>query len=295
MSTSKNALGKGLGALLENANTDVTSNHDILGNPTQVGMIANITLDLIEVNPFQPRITIDETALIELSESLKTHGFIQPVTVRKLGYNKFQLISGERRFRAAQLANLKNIPAFIRIANDQQMLEMAIVENLQRENLNPIEIAISFKRLIKECSFSPEELGQRVGKDRTTVTNYLRLLKLPAEIQIGIRDNKITMGHARALINIENAETQLYLYNEIIKKDLSVRNIESMVRNLDSSKSKLKSKTAMPVEYQNIQNHLTDFFATKVTLSPKTNGKGVIFIPFYSNDDLNRILELLEK
>lgn len=299
MSIKRNALGKGLSALLENPETDITSKGDIGGSSAIAGAVANIAIEKIEANPFQPRSNFDEQALMELSESIKEQGIIQPVTVRKLGYDKYQLISGERRYKASVMAGLKFIPAFIRIANDQAMLEMALVENIQRENLNAIEIAISYKRLIDECSITQDELCVRVGKNRTTVTNYLRLLKLPPEIQIGIRDNKITMGHARAIINVNDVLTQLKIYNEIISNELSVRKVEDIARSItDSQKPGGKTKKQKPnltFEYKRIQDKLRSKFETKVEFKRDNKGKGKIVIPFYSDDDLERLLEVFDK
>ncbi len=299
MSIKRNALGKGLSALLENPDTDITTKGDLSGSSAIAGAVANIAIEKIEANPFQPRSNFDEEALRELSESIKEQGIIQPVTVRKLGYDKYQLISGERRYKASVMAGLKFIPAFIRIANDQAMLEMALVENIQRENLNAIEIAISYKRLIDECNITQEELCTRVGKNRTTVTNYLRLLKLPPEIQIGIRDNKITMGHARAIVNISDVVAQLRIYNEIISSELSVRKVEDIARgiteNQKSGGKKKSPKTNMSFEYKRIQDKLCSKFETKVEFKRDSNGKGKVVIPFYSDDDLERLLELFDK
>ena len=231
MNNKRNALGRGLSALLESASTDITSNiksNNELG--AVVGAVTNLPLLQIEVNPFQPRSHFEQQALNELVESIKLHGIIQPVTVRKMGYDRFQLISGERRFRASQLAGLETIPAYVRVANDQAMLEMALVENIQRENLDAIEIAISYKRLIEECSLTQEQLSEKVSKQRSTVTNYLRLLKLPPEVQLGIREKKISMGHARALINVEKAEDMVEIYHRIMEDDLSVRDVEELTR-----------------------------------------------------------------
>ena len=290
----KSALGKGLSALLENSDTDITSKGDITGSPTIVGAIANIEIEKIETNPFQPRTDFDKEALAELSDSIKEHGVIQPVTVRKLGYDKYQLISGERRLRASKLAGLKVIPSYIRIANDQAMLEMAIVENVQRENLNAIEIAISYKRLIDECSLTQEQLSERIGKNRSTITNYLRLLKLPPEIQIGIRDGLITMGHARAIINVDDIATQLSMYKQIVNNELSVRQTETMART-DGKKSISTKTPAQPLtpEFKKIQEVLSSKFETKIDLKASKSGKGKIVIPFYSYDDLSRVLEML--
>lgn len=300
MSTKRNALGKGLSALLENANTDIT-NKKLENESKIVGSIANIEIADIEINPFQPRTHFEEQALNELAGSIKEHGIIQPITVRKLGYDKFQLISGERRFRASQLAGLKSVPAYIRIANDQAMLEMALVENIQRENLDAIEVAISYKRLIDECSLTQEQLSQKVSKQRSTITNYLRLLKLPVEIQLAIRNGDLTMGHARALINIENADVQLDVYNQIVLNDLSVREAEDMARGVKldtkvsttSSKNKTE-KITLSFEQQQIVDDLRAVFNTKVSITRDEKGKGKITIPFKSDKDLTRILDILD-
>src|ERR1700739_789657 len=241
----KSALGRGLGALLENAKTDITTKQNG-SNAPGAGSVSNIKISNIEVNPFQPRTNFDEDALNELAESIRQHGIIQPITVRKMGYDNYQLISGERRFRASQLAGLTEVPAYIRIANDQAVLEMALVENIQREDLDAIEVAISYKRLIDECNLTQEQLADKVAKQRSTITNYLRLLKLPAEIQRGIRDKGISMGHARALINIENEDLQLALFAKILEENLSVRDIELLARGekvkVQIPKPKAKSK-----------------------------------------------------
>ena len=221
----KKVLGRGLSALLENADTDITGLE-----PKALHSIAEIKISQIIANPFQPRTEFDEEALNELSESIKVHGIIQPITVRKIGYEKYELISGERRTRASILAGLNAIPAYIRLANDQQMLEMALIENIQRENLNSIEVALSYKRLLDECGLKQEELGDRVGKKRSTVNNYLRLLKLPDEIQMAIKEGELMMGHARALVNVENPENQLAIFRAVINGSLSVRQVEDLVR-----------------------------------------------------------------
>lgn len=302
MSTKRNALGRGLSALLENANTDITNNK-LEGEGKVVGAVANIEISKIETNPFQPRTHFEEDALNELAGSIKEHGIIQPITVRKLGYDKYQLISGERRFRASQLAGLTSIPAYIRIANDQAMLEMALVENIQRENLDAIEVAISYKRLIDECSLTQEQLSQKVSKQRSTITNYLRLLKLPVEIQLAIRNGDISMGHARALISIDNEDKQLDIYNQIVLNDLSVRDVEDLARGVKteittkSGKSTTDTKPAkasLSVEQQNAVEDLRAVFNTKVLISKEANGKGKIVIPFKSDNDLKRILDLLD-
>src|SRR6478609_3449800 len=226
----RNALGRGLSALLEDADNVKSAKLEPTTHP--ISVINEIPLDQIEVNPYQPRTHFDQEALKELSESIKLQGIIQPITVRQLSKNQYQLISGERRLQASKLAGLTQITAYIRTANDQQMLEMALIENIQRENLNAIEIALSYQRLMTECSLKQEELGERVGKNRTTVTNYLRLLKLPPDIQIAVRDNKLSMGHARAIINVENADQQLYIFKKTLSDELSVRKVEELVREL---------------------------------------------------------------
>jgi len=302
MTVKRNALGKGLSALLENANTDITSKR-LEGDGKVVGAVANIEISQIETNPFQPRTNFEEDALNELAGSIREHGIIQPITVRKLGYDKYQLISGERRFRASQLAGLTSVPAYIRIANDQAMLEMALVENIQRENLDAIEVAISYKRLIDECSLTQEQLSQKVSKQRSTITNYLRLLKLPVEIQLAIRNGDITMGHARALINIDNEDKQLDIYNQIVLNGLSVRDVEDLARGVKTEvvaamgkpqTDKKSVKGTLSVEQQTIVDDLRAVFNTKVQISKEPTGKGKIVIPFKSDNDLKRILDLLD-
>ena len=292
----KTGLGKGLSALLddnETVNTPKPAVENINVTPS-IGSISAISIADIETNPYQPRTEFDQVALNELADSIKVQGLIQPITVRKNG-NKYQLISGERRFRASKLAGLTEIPAYIRTADNQQMLEMALIENIQRENLNAIEVALSFQQMIDECNLKAEQLGDRVGKNRTTVANYLRLLKLPPAIQASIRDNKISMGHARALISVEDEGKQLFIHQEILDKGLSVRKVEELVRGIHhvQVKSPVKQQP-VSLEYQKLQNDLASKFATKVKLKVKDNGKGAIEIPFVSNDDLSRILELLD-
>ncbi len=291
------ALGRGLGALLENADTDITTKlPDDKGN--LVGTVSTLLISNIEANPFQPRTQFEKEALLELADSIKELGIIQPVTVRKLGYDKYQLISGERRFRASQIAGLDRIPAFIRIANDQEMLEMALVENIQRENLDAIEVAFSYQKLIEECNLTQEKLSERVGKKRSTVANFLRLLKLPAEIQLAIRTKELTMGHARALINIGDTKKQLAIFKKIISDDLSVRQVEEMVQekkadisknNFGNSKS---SKTALTFSHQKIQEDLASYLNTDVKLQSNNKGKGKITIPFSSEQQLEKLMEL---
>ncbi len=298
----KKALGRGLSALLsdtpedEKLDVDVTSPVREKENKVVTDSINEILLTEIETNPFQPRQHFDQEALKELSESIKVHGIIQPITVRKFSNNQYQLISGERRFQASKLAGLTKIPAYVRTADDQQMLEMALIENIQRENLNPIEISLSYQRLISECNLKQEELGDRVGKSRSTVTNYLRLLKLPPDIQIAMRDNKLTMGHARAIINVENPDSQLYIFKKTLAEDLSVRKVEELARELTSTtKETTTSNTpqSQAKEVTQLQTRLSSHFGTKVSV--KSDGKkGDIRIPFLSIEDLNRILDILK-
>ena len=235
--------------------------------------------------------------MIELAESIKVQGIIQPITVRQLAKDQYQIISGERRFRASQLAGLTVVPAYIRVANDQQMLEMALIENIQRENLNALEVALSYQRLITECSLKQEELGDRVGKNRATVNNYLRLLKLPPDIQAAVRDHKLSMGHARALINIENIDTQLNIFKKIINEDLSVRKVEELVRNIGKPKEeeeeKKSGKIKMNSDFVRLQSSLSSHFGTRIQIKTDDNKKGEIKIPFVTVEDLNRILEIL--
>ncbi|MGO4877825.1 ParB/RepB/Spo0J family partition protein [Pedobacter psychrotolerans] len=295
----KTGLGRGLSALLDDSESAHPPKQQVnaVSETEQIGNISHVSLTEVETNPYQPRTEFDQVALNELADSIKIQGLIQPITVRKLGANKYQLISGERRFRASKLAGLTQIPAYVRSANDQQMLEMALIENIQRENLNAIEVALSFQRMIDEVGLKQEQLGERVGKNRTTVTNYLRLLKLPPAIQASIRDQKISMGHARALINVDGVDKQLFIHQEILEKGLSVRKVEELVRNLQHAplKAEEKQKTrGASFQYQKLQDDLASKFATRVKLKVSQNGKGAIEIPFMSDDDLNRILELLD-
>ena len=264
------------------------------------GAINEIPLDQIQVNPFQPRIHFDRESLEELAESIKIQGIIQPITVRKLSAEEYQLISGERRFQASKLAGLESIPAYIRTADDQQMLEMALIENIQRENLDAIEIALSYQRLLDECDLKQEQLGERVGKNRTTVNNYLRLLKLPPDIQAGIRDKKISMGHARAIINVEDVEKQLHIYNRAVNEELSVRKVELLVRELmskatnETKPEKKKTSAHRSYEVKQVQQRLSSHFGTRVGLRADSQFRGEIKIPFVSTEDLNRILEIID-
>ena len=292
----RSALGRGLGALLDDSVLE--SRPKLVSDSVKQPLINEIPLKYIKSNPFQPRTDFDEEALNELADSIVTQGIIQPITVRKINDLEYQLISGERRLIASKRANLKSIPAYVREANDQQMLEMALIENIQRENLNAIEIANSYQKLLTECNLKQEELGDRVGKKRTTVTNYLRLLKLPPDIQDAIREDKISMGHARALINIENIDIQLTIFHKIVKDDLSVRKTEELVRRFGKDgilvrggKTTVKELTS---ELKNLQAVLSSHFGTKVEILQKSDQKGDIKIPYMSVDDLNRILEILE-
>ncbi len=307
----KPALGRGLSALLENASrtvkdvqaassSDETAVADLpeVMRAVEVGNVAGpisvLRIAQIEANPFQPRQEFDPKALGELSQSIKELGLIQPITVRKVSAQKFQIISGERRFRASQMAGLDEVPVYVRTANDQNMLELALVENIQRENLNAIEVAISYKRLMQECSLSSEKLAERVGKDRTTVTNYVRLLKLPPEIQIGIIEKRISMGHARALINCEPEAKQLKIYKLILEKDLSVRKVEELAKEDDAPKLFKTEKIVLPLEFQKMQVDLRLRFGKKAKLSRNEYGIGKLEIPFATDDDLVRIVDMLE-
>ena len=292
----RSALGRGLGALLDDSGFE--SKPKLVSDSVKQPLINEIPLKYIKSNPFQPRTDFDEESLNELAESIVTQGIIQPITVRKINDQEYQLISGERRLIASKRANLKSIPAYVREVNDQQMLEMALIENIQRENLNAIEIANSYQKLLTECNLKQDELGDRVGKKRATVTNYLRLLKLPPDIQTAIREDKISMGHARALINIENIDLQLALYHKILKDDLSVRKTEHLVRRIGKDKVfPIGGKTTfkeLSSELKNLQTILSSHFGTKVEILQKSGDKGDIRIPYMSVDDLNRILEILE-
>lgn len=265
--------------------------------PSRNQRVAMLPLGVIEVNPFQPRNEFDEEALEELATSIKLHGLIQPITVRRMNAKSYQLISGERRLRASKIAKLKEIPAYIRTADDQAMHEMALIENIQREDLNAMEIAITYQRLIDECDIIHEELGDRVGKKRATVTNYLRLLKLPPKVQDGLKKKDISMGHARALLGIEDSTVQIAAYKEVIENKLSVRQTEELARQYSGkSAEKKKSKpTKLADEYVDVQKNLQSYLGTKVSLKTNGKGKGQIVIPFISNKDLNRILELIEE
>lgn len=290
--TKKPALGRGLSALLENQSTDVTNDSSGESNAA-LGAVSEIDISIIEANPFQPRIEFNAEYLKELAQSIKELGIIQPVTVRKIGYNKYQLISGERRFRASQLAGLTAIPAYVRVANDQAMLEMALVENIQRSNLNPIEVALSYERLITECNLTQDQLSERVGKQRSTISNYMRLLKLPALIQSALRENKISMGHARAIVNLSTEAEQINAYQQIVEGNLSVRKTEELAKSI---KTETKNTKALPLSLvdKKLMTDLSNHFQTKVKFQRRDLEKGKIVIPFNSEEDLDRILSLIK-
>lgn len=290
MKEKRKALGRGLEAILDVPDTMISSK-DRTGQPA-IGAVTNILIANIEANPFQPRDSMEEASLQELSESIRTLGIIQPLTVRSLGYDKYQLIVGERRLLAAKRAGLHEVPAYIRVANDQEMLEMALVENIQRKELNPVQIAIGFQRLIEECNLTQEQLSQRVGKNRTTISNFIRLLKLPPEIQLALRNGTITMGHARALISIENADDQVNMFRVILEKNLSVRQVEQLVRELRvPMTSPVKTtRTPLPQKYVDLMQYLAGKLSAKVDLQRNTKGKGSIVISFDSDDELERII-----
>lgn len=291
----KQALGRGLSALLKDPENDIQSVNDKNADKV-VGNIVELELDAIEINPFQPRSNFNEEALQELATSIKELGVIQPITVRKTDFNKYQLISGERRLRASKIAGLEVIPAYIRIANDNESLTMALVENIQRHDLDPIEIALSYQRLIDEIQLTQEQMSDRVGKKRSTIANYLRLLKLDPIIQTGIRDGFISMGHGRAIINIENHDVQTEIYQKIVSQNLSVRETETLVKNYQESlKPKVASKNkSNSFEINADENKIfNDYFGTKVDVKVAGNGKGKITIPFHSEEDFKRIMKLI--
>ena len=284
MNKKQNGLGRGLDAILPKTETP------------------EITISKIQTSPFQPRKEFDEDALEELASSIKELGIIQPITVRKLGFDKYQLISGERRLRASEMAGLTKIPTYIRIANDQQMLEMALVENIQRENLNPIEVALSFKRLIEECDLTQDACSERVGKNRSTITNFLRLLKLPKEIQLGLQMKKISMGHARALINVSDKQKQLNIYHDAVANGFSVREVEQIVKmfaEIDykrtSKDKKVKIVNPLPFDKQRKIHELSNYLDREVQLKTNKKGKGKLIIPFSSDEDFEKIIMLIKK
>jgi ParB family transcriptional regulator, chromosome partitioning protein len=294
MQGKKKALGRGLSAILESPETDITSKG--ISGEYVAGAVAQIPVDQIQPNPFQPRIHFDETELAELAISIQNQGIIQPITVRKMGYDHYQIIAGERRLKASKVAGLKEVPAYIRVANDEQMLEMALVENIHRSDLNPLEIAISFQRLLEECNIRQEELSLKVGKDRSTVSNYIRLLKLPVEIQVAIRDGRVSMGHARALITLDDEKTQLAILYRITDKKLSVRQVEEIVRNLDGRKpvQKKSGNPLLPVKFERVKETLNRKLEAKVEVRVGAKGTGHILIPFRSDEEFDRIASKLE-
>lgn len=292
----KDALGKGIRSLLQNIDSDLKTTAGTLKTPVveTVTGINRIKIESIAINPKQPRRDFDEQALNELAGSIKLHDIIQPITVTQISNGKYQLISGERRLRAAKLAELKDIPAYIRQANDQQLLELALLENLQREDLNAIEVSLSFKRMMEELGYTQEQVAERMGKERSTVTNYIRLLKLPPDIQLAVRNGGISMGHARALINVDTIDRQLYIFNEIKQRGLSVRATEELVRKIykgDDEPVKSSVKSTLPPAYKRIEDNLASHFATKVKLAHSNKGSGSISIDYYSLQELNKILE----
>lgn len=288
----RNALGKGLSALLQDANTDITT-----AESKPVNAISEVLISQIQANPFQPRSDFDDDALNELAESIRVHGVIQPITIRKMGYDSYQIISGERRTRASILAGLSRIPAYVRVANDQEMLEMALIENIQREELNPVEIALSYKRLIDECSLNQEELAGRVGKNRSTVNNYLRLLKLPDSVQSALKDGRISMGHARAIINVDDPQKQEWMLEQMLALEMSVRDVESLVREKAQAEKPVKTnkpaQKAMPRAIEAFQQTLSEKLETPIQIKSDEKGRGSIKIPFRSQSDLQRILDLI--
>jgi ParB family chromosome partitioning protein len=290
----KQALGRGLSALLKDPDNDIKSVEDKNADKV-VGNILEVEIDSIEINPFQPRTNFNEESIKELATSIKELGVIQPITVRKLAFNKYQLISGERRLRASKLVGLQTVPAYIRIANDNESLVMALVENIQRHDLDPIEIALSYQRLIDEIQLTQEQMSERVGKKRSTITNYLRLLKLDPIIQTGIRDGFISMGHGRAMITIEDQNVQTDIYQKIVSQNLSVRDTEALVKKYqDGQKPTTKTKASASFSISETQKKaITSFFGAKVDVTVSGYGKGKIAIPFHSEEDFNRILKLI--
>ncbi len=293
----KDALGKGIRSLLQNIDADLKSTAGSLKTEVVEQNTASlrVPLDQIEVNPKQPRKDFDEEALSELAASVKMHDIIQPLTVSKLANGKYRLIAGERRFRASKIAGLRDVPVYIRQANDVQLLELSLLENLQRENLNAIEIALSYKRLMDELDYTQEQVAERMGKDRSTVTNYIRLLKLPPDIQIAVRGGAITMGHARALISVDVVDKQLFIFNEVKKKGLSVRQTEELVRNMYTPHStvKLAVKPNLTPEFKRVEDNLASTFGTKVKLTHNKKGYGSVLFEYYSLQELNSLLEKL--
>lgn len=294
----KSVLGRGLSALLEANDTTVQVKEKNTPVLQQAGAVVNIPLEQIEVNPFQPRTSFEEESLNELADSIKIHGVIQPITVRKIENGKFQLIAGERRLRASKLAGKKEVAAYVRHATDQESIEIALIENIQREDLNPLEISINYKRLQDECDLTQEQLAERLGKNRSTVTNFLRLLRLPPDIQAGLRDNKITMGHAKALMSIDNPLALISAFKETISKGLSVRQVEELAKNYSSKPKKTSLPTnkpnVLPLTVKKMQEQLISSLSTKVLINRYPDGKGEIVVKFFNDDDLERLVEAMQ-
>ncbi|HQY11147.1 MAG TPA: ParB/RepB/Spo0J family partition protein [Ferruginibacter sp.] len=291
----KDALGKGIRSLLQNIDADLKSTAGSLKPEVmeQVSTSMRIPLEQIEVNPKQPRHDFDETALNELADSIKMHDIIQPLTVTRLANGRYRLIAGERRFRASKIAGLKDVPVYIRQADDAQLLELSLLENLQRKDLNAIEVALSYKRLMDELAYTQEQVAERMGKERSTVTNYIRLLKLPPDIQVAVRNGDISMGHARALINVDMIDKQLYIFNEIKKRGLSVRQTEELVRKQYTPAVKVAVKQALPPDLKRIEDNLASQFNTRVKLKHSKKGDGSILFEYYSTEELNALLDKL--
>ena len=288
----KELLGKGIRSLLQSIDSDLKNQQGLKPQAVEAATgVLRLPVDHIETNPKQPRRDFDETALNELAQSIKMHDIIQPITVSKLPGHKYRLISGERRWRAAKMAGLKDIPAYIRMANDQELLELALLENLQREDLNAMEIALSYKRMMEELSHTQEQVAERMGKDRSTVTNYIRLLKLPPDIQIAVRNGEISMGHARALINVDTVDKQLYIFEEIKSRGLSVRQTENLVRNLYREKEEKKPADTLPPAFKKVEDTLASHFATRVRLKHNRDGSGQVTFEYYSLEEMNKLLD----
>ena len=294
----KDLLGKGIRSLLQGIDNDMKTNTGALKPAVVETVTATTRIDVtqVEPNPKQPRRDFDETALNELAASIKLHDIIQPITVSRLPSGKYRLISGERRWRASKLAGLKDIPAYVRQANDQELLELALLENLQREDLNSVEVALSYKRMMEELDYTQDQVAERMGKDRSTVANFIRLLRLPPDIQLAVRKGEMSMGHARALINVDTVDHQLYIFHEITEKGLSVRQTEALVRNLYKQGAPVKkaSKNGLPPAFQRIEDNLASHFSTRVKMRHSRNGSGQIQIEYYSQEELNKILALLD-
>ena len=294
----KEALGQGIRSLLKGIDSDLKTGSGALKPAVidNVTGISRIPLEQVDSNPKQPRRDFDEQTLHELAESIKIHDIIQPITVSKLSSGKYRLISGERRLRAAKMAGLKDIPAYLRHANDSELLELALLENLQREDLNAMEVALSYKRMMEELDYTQEQVAERMGKDRSTVANFIRLLKLPPDIQLAVRNGLLSMGHARALINVDTVDKQLFIYKEIKEKGLSVRQTEELVRNIYKQSGAVKkvSKNSLPPAYQKIEDNLATYFSTRVKLKHSRNGNGQIIIDYYSQDELTKILQQMD-